>query len=319
MATSPRFRPVGRLPHHRSFWKRFWVGAAVVVALAASVRAATVEARPPKPYLADTKVVVLAHQGASGHAPSNTIESFRLGMEMGADIIETDVHTTADGVIVTSHDESVDRLTDCKGLIKEKTLAQLRQCDFGFGFTPDGGKTYPYRGKGVQIATLQEVFQTFPDVRVNIEIKQVSPPMEGSLWALIQQYHMADKVLINSFPSEPTDRWQQVTGAGGARVALGADRADMFRFAAYWLPHLDWLYSPDRDAFQIPVAQKVGPVEIRLDTPRLIAQAHKLGIKVHYWTINDEATMRRLIELGADGIITDYPDRAVKVLKEMQG
>lgn len=273
----------------------------------------TITPRPLHPYLADVKPVVLGHQGASGHAPSNTLESFRLALAQGADILETDVHLSKDGVVI-SHDETIDRMSNGSGYIKDMTLAELRQYDFGYGFTPDGGQTYPYRGKGVTIPTLEELFQAFPGTRVNIEIKQVDPPMEAQVWDLIQKYGMEDKVLINSFPSQPTQRWLKLVGD---RVALGADRADMYRFAAYYIPHLDWLYQPDRDAFQLPVAQKLGPIEIRLDTPRLIQRAHQLGIKVHYWTINDEETMRRLLLLGADGIITDYPDRAVKVLKEL--
>jgi glycerophosphoryl diester phosphodiesterase len=313
MATQPSLPPVPRKVSRL----QALAGVALVLALLASWRAATIVPRPAQSFLADQvdgKVVVLAHQGASGHAPSNTLESFRLAMAMHADILETDVHLTRDGVIVTSHDDRIDRLSNGHGLIKEMTLAELLQYDFGYGFTPDGGKSYPYRGKGVTIPTLEEVFMAFPGVRVNIEIKQGDPPIAEQLLAVVQKHHMADKVLINSFASAPTAEWLRLTGG---RTAVGADRADMFRFAAYWLPHLDWLYSPDRDGFQLPTTQKLGPLTIHLDSPRLIERAHRLGVKVHYWTINDEATMRRLIDLGADGIITDYPDRAVTVLREM--
>lgn len=304
MVTQPSPRPAPR----KLSRLQAVAGVAIVLALLAGWRAATIVPRPAKPFLADQvggKVVVLAHQGASAHAPSNTLESFRLAMAMQADILETDVHLTRDGLIVTSHDESIDRLSNGHGLIKEMTLAELRQYDFGYGFTPDGGKSFPYRGKGVTIPTLEEVFMAFPGVRVNIEIKQLDPPMAEKLWALVQKHQMADKVLINSFASAPTKEWMTLTGG---RTAVGADRADMFRFAAYWLPRLDWLYSPDRDAFQLPTTQKLGPFTIHLDSPRLIERAHRLGVKVHYWTINDEPTMRRLIDLGADGLITDYPD-----------
>jgi glycerophosphoryl diester phosphodiesterase len=125
---------------------------------------------------------------------------------------------------------------------------------------------------------------------------------------------MEDKVLINSFHADPIERWRRLTGE---RTTLGATRRDMYRFAAYWLPRLDWMYHPTVDAFQLPTRFKLGPVVIDLATSRLLSRAHKLGIKVHYWTINDETTMRRLLETGADGIITDYPDRAVKVMREL--
>jgi len=307
--------PRPRFSLDRRARKRVVLAAVLVLFISAIViRAVTASPRRVKAYLRDDRLVVLAHQGASGHAPSNTLESFALGLKQGADILELDVHLTKDGQVVASHDASIDRMSNGKGAIKSMTLAELRQYDFGYGFSPDGGKTFPYRGKALTIPTLEDVFKTFPEVRVNIEIKQIDPPMEEQVLEVVRRYHMEDKILINSFPSEPTARWQRLTGE---RVAIGADRSDMFKFAAYWLPHLDWLYAPTRDAFQIPVSQKLGPVTIRLDSPRLISRAHKLGIKVHYWTVNDEAAMRSLIKLGADGIITDYPDRAVKVLKEM--
>jgi len=193
-------------------------------------------------------------------------------------------------------------------------LNELRRYDFGHTFTPDGGQTYPYRMTGVAIPTLEEVFQRFPGARVNIEIKQDDPPMEGMVWDLVRKYQMEDKVLLNAFSSTPGQRWTKLSNG---RTAMGANRSDMYQFAGFYLTYLDWLYRPRVDAFQLPTSQRLGPFRIQLDNPRLIKRAHALGIKVHYWTINDEETMRRLIELGADGIITDYPDRAVKVLTEL--
>jgi glycerophosphoryl diester phosphodiesterase len=276
-------------------------------------RALAIRPMPEYAYLADKAPVILGHQGASAYAPSNTIESFKLALAQNADILELDVHKTVDGVIVVSHDEAIDRLTNGKGKIKEMTLAELRKFDFGYGFTTDECKSFPWRGKGVTISTLEDVFKTFPGRRVNIELKQVTPPEASDVWALVKQYQMEDKVLINAFPSEPVAAWRAVADD---RVALGATKKDMILFAAFWLPHLDWLYQPSVPAFQIPVSEKVGPFTIHLDSPRLIARAHQLGIKVHYWTINDAPTMAHLIDIGADGIITDAPDIAYKVLKE---
>jgi glycerophosphoryl diester phosphodiesterase len=258
-------------------------------------------------------VLVLGHQGASAYAPSNTLESFKLAMEQGADILELDVSMTKDGVVVVSHDVTIDRMSNGKGYIKSMTLAELRQYDFGYGFTPDNGATYPYRGKGVTIPTLEDVFKTFPGTRVNIELKQEDPSEAAAVWAVVQKYQMEDKVLINAFPTKPMQDWAT---AAGNRVAIGGAFSDMLKFVIYYLPHLDWLYHPTVDCFQIPTDQNVGPFNIRLDQKRLIDRAHKDGIKVHYWTVNDAETMRRLIAIGADGIITDRPDVAVQVLKE---
>lgn len=287
---------------------------ALVLVVAGAIRAATIKPVELKPYLAGNRPVILAHQGASAYAPSDTIESFKLGMQQGADIIEADLHMTKDGVLVLSHDETVDRLTNGTGAIEEMTLAELRQMDFGYKFTPDDGQTFPWRGKGVQIPTLEEVFQAFPGVPMNLELKLSSTPMEPALYELVKKYHMEDKVGIASFHAEPGPRYRALDGGVAAR---SASKQDMYLFAALWVPGLSFLWQPNVEFFQLPTSQKVGPIEIRLDTPRLIKAAHRVGVKVHYWTINDEATMRHLLEIGADGIITDKPDLAQKVMAEM--
>ncbi|HWI50813.1 MAG TPA: glycerophosphodiester phosphodiesterase [Symbiobacteriaceae bacterium] len=308
--TQPRARKVSR--------RMVWGVIVLVIAVVAAFRGLTVTPRPARAFLQGGPVLVLAHQGASAYAPTNTIQSFQLGMDQGADIIETDVHMTKDGVIVVSHDETIDRMTNGSGYIKSMTLAELRQYDFGYKFSPDGGKTFPYRGKGVTIPTLAEVFEKFPGVRVNIELKQSDPAIEEAVWDVIAKHDMERKVLINSFISEPMQRWAKLSELQfpDAVTATGATKANMIEFVAYYLPHLDWLYHPRVDAFQLPVSEKLGPIEIRFDTKRMVERAHKLGMKIHYWTINDEATMRQLVSIGADGIITDRPDLAVKVLKE---
>ncbi|HYF92677.1 MAG TPA: glycerophosphodiester phosphodiesterase [Symbiobacteriaceae bacterium] len=309
MAMKPDTRVRGRQMNRRVFW----IAVFVILVGVAGLRALTVTPRPAKAYLQGNRVLVLAHQGASAYAPSNTLESFRLGLEQGADILETDVHLTKDGVVVVSHDETIDRMSNGSGYINSMTLNELRQYDFGYKFTPDGGKTFPYRGKGVRIPTLEDLFKAFPGVRVNIELKQEDPAIEEQVWDVIRKYGMEDKVLINAFPSKPMERWATVAGD---RTATGATMGNMIEFVIYYLLHLDWLYHPRVDAFQLPTSDKAGPLTVHFDTERMVERTHKLGMKIHYWTINDEETMRRLVSIGADGIITDRPDVAVTVLKE---
>lgn len=310
MQSAPQSAPKAKA---RRGWRILGIIALVLV-VAGAARAMMIKPVDLKPYLADNRPVILAHQGASAYAPSDTMESFKLGMEQGADIIETDLHMTKDGILVLAHDETVDRLTNGTGAIEAMTLEELRKLDFGYKFTMDDGKTYPWRGKGVQIPTLEEVFQAFPGTRVNLELKLSSTPMEPALYELVKKYHMEDKVGIASFHAEPGPHYRALDGGVAAR---SASEKDMYTFAALWVPGLSFLWQPQVELFQLPTAQKVGPIEIRLDTPRLIKAAHRVGVKVHYWTINDEATMRHLLEIGADGIITDRPDLAFKVMKEM--
>jgi glycerophosphoryl diester phosphodiesterase len=266
--------------------------------------------RGVKPYLDLPRPMVLAHQGASGHAPSNTLEAFRLAVEMGADAIETDVHMTRDGHVVLSHDPDVDRLTNGTGLIKNKTMAELREIDFGYRFTTDGGKTYPYRGRKVTIPTLSEVLEEFPTMRVNCDIKQKSPALEAALCEVIRKHDAHDRVLVTSFHSSTMRRYRQFADP---RVATSANTREMVRFFCYWRSGFQRWYKPKVDAFQVP-EQQAG---IRVVTPEMVRIAHRHGIKVHVWTINREEDIRRLLEWGVDGICSDYPDRVVKVMKEM--
>ena len=121
--------------------------------------------------------LVIAHQGGNEVWPGETIYAFEQAVELGVDILEMDAHITADGVLVLLHDESVDRTTNGKGLVEEMTLDELKQLDAAYQWSMDDGASYPYRGQGLVIATLEEVFQTFPKYPVNIEIKKT----EGSM------------------------------------------------------------------------------------------------------------------------------------------
>jgi glycerophosphoryl diester phosphodiesterase len=118
-------------------------GIIALLLLLAVVRAMTITPRPTRSFLDDSGPVIIAHQGASGHAPSNTMEAFWLALEQGADILELDLFITKDGVMVVSHDETIDRMSNGTGYIKDMTLAEVRQFDFGYTFSPDGGQTSP--------------------------------------------------------------------------------------------------------------------------------------------------------------------------------
>ena len=126
--------------------------------------------------------VNFAHRGGAKIAPENTLEGFREGLRVGAGVLELDVHATADGTVVVHHDEKVDRTTDGSGAIREMTLADVRRLDAGYRFTPDGGRTYPYRGEGVRIPTMEEVYREFADVPINVEIKGKRPGIEEAVW-----------------------------------------------------------------------------------------------------------------------------------------
>lgn len=255
----------------------------------------------------DDGVLVMAHQGGDGLWPSNTIYAFRQAVRAGADVLELDVHASREGTLVVIHDDTVDRTTDGGGLVEDKTLAELKSLDAGFGWSPERmGESFPYRGRGLTIPTLQEVFETFPDVRLNVEIKDAEPGTAHSLCDLIERFGREDKTLVVSFHDAQTKAFRERC----PDVATAATPSEVRTF--FILTHLFLVraYLPPAEAMQVPETQG----KLRLVTRRLINAAHRKNIQVHVWTVDDARAMSRLVNLGVDGIITDRPDRLLRVL-----
>src|ERR1051325_5675034 len=165
---------------------------------------------PSKKYYTDMeRPLVIAHQGGDGIRPGDTMLAFENATQIGADVLEMDAHITKDSQIVLMHDEKVDRTTNGKGLIEDLTLAQLKKLDAAYGWSNDGGKTFPYRGQGIQVPTLEELFQKFPQMRYVIEIKLTQNPIDKPLCDLIRKFSMQDKVVIASFHDEAMQRFRQ--------------------------------------------------------------------------------------------------------------
>ena len=169
-----------------------------------------------RPYYDNSsRPLVIAHQGGDGVWPGDTMYAFEKAVAIGADVLEMDAHITRDNEIVLMHDETVDGTTDGTGLIEDLTLSELKQLDAAYTWSNDAGKTYPYRGQGIQVPSLEEVFQKFPQMRYVIEIKLTENPIDEPLCDLIRQYQMQDKVMIASFHDEamqtsvrPVPKWQ---------------------------------------------------------------------------------------------------------------
>ena len=142
---------------------------------------------------------VVAHRGDSEFYPENTLEAFISARDIGVDVIETDVHLTRDGKIVIWHDPTLERNTNGKGTIESHTLSELKALDAGYTFTEDGGKTYPFRGKGVQLATLDEALKALPDTRVNIDLKSQEEEIVPRYIEVIKSNNAADRVCTASF------------------------------------------------------------------------------------------------------------------------
>ena len=267
------------------------------------------EAVAEHPYFkqdAPGRPLVIAHRGGAGLWPENTLHAFLRAAESGADVIETDVRATADGELVLFHDENLDRTTDGAGRLRRLTLAELKRLDAGYRWSPDGGRSFPLRGQGVTVPTLREVFAALPSVRFNIEPKQPEPPVAAALCRLIREHGMASRVMVAAFGGAVMGQFRREC----PEVATSASTAEVSSFLALQRAGLVGSYGPPMQALQVPEAAG----GVRLLTADFVAAAHARNLRVHAWTVNDEGAMRRLVALGVDGIMTDYPDRLLRVL-----
>jgi len=265
---------------------------------------------PDHRYFNPDKFLVIAHRGGRSLGPENTVYTFKRAVELGTDVLEMDLQTTSDGSLVILHDRAVDRTTNGKGAVDGFTLSELKKLDAGYRWSPDHSMSFPLRNKGVTIPTLTEVFKAFPDTRINIEIKSSQVNTIQDLCRTIRDNGMSQRVMVACFDAGKLGEFRSICPE--VATSAGASEAAMF----YWLQwaHLEPAYSPSAQAFQIP--EFYG--DIRIADRRFLDAAHARNMRVHVWTVNDIESMQRLIDLGVDGIMTDYPDRLLKTLKKQQ-
>ncbi len=253
--------------------------------------------------------VNFAHRGDSARAPENTLEAFRMAVEVGAGGLELDVHLTRDGHVVVIHDATVDRTTSGSGAVEAATLRELKGLDAGHGFSPDGGMTYPYRGLGLEIPTLAEVLEEFPGVSINIDIKDLRAGCEGAVIEVLRSAGAEGRALVVSERHAAVRRVRKVSGGS---VATGASRREIAVFYLLSAFRLEGVLKPGYEALQVPVTYG----RLALVTRRFVRAAHARGVRVDAWTINDTAEMRRLLDLGVDVVMTDRPEALAGVLAE---
>lgn len=263
--------------------------------------------QPPHPYFAgQPEFLVIAHRGGRGLGPEGTLPLFRQAVDLGVDVLEFDLRQSADSILVVLHDDTVDRTTDGSGRADQLTLARLQTLDAGYDWTADG-QTHPYRNQGIAIPTLEEVFRAFPRQRFVIEIKPDEQQVARALGAAIRNFGMADRVMVASFHGSALDALRVAC----PEVATSAGTGEA---VWYWLLQrvgLDGFYTPVFAALQVP--EHFGPVGLANRSFVQGARAH--GLPVHFWTIDEEADMERLLDLGAGGIITNHPDRLLALLR----
>ncbi len=239
---------------------------------------------------------IIAHRGASAAFPENTMPAFAAAADLGVAYIELDVHMTRDGRIVVAHDDDLERMAGRPGRIVELAFDELRNYDAGYNFVAPGRAEFPFRGAGVKVPELAEVFDRCARQRFIIEIKQSSPSLTERLLAAIEWAGMIERVLIASEHQEPIDEIRAAAPFIPTNLP-SLETGEFFRS----LPSGAGPYLPRGAALQIPPEYHGW----KLATAESVAAAHRAGLEVHVWTVNDAAEMRALLQIGVDGIITD--------------
>lgn len=252
---------------------------------------------------------IVAHRGDSANYPENTLPAFLSGVRMGIDVIETDVHITRDGEIVIWHDPTLERNTNGEGALEIHTLKELKKLDAGYTFTKDGGKTYPFRGKGIQLCTLSEALEACPDERFNIDLKSQEEDIVERYIDVIRKHNAENRVCTASFHLNNLRKLRRLapdllTSVSTLEVAPLVLKTKMHMLPAAF----------DRKIiFQVPVRQ----YGITIINKRFIDEMHKRDAVVMVWTINEEEEMERLYKLGVDTIMTDDPALLIKTAERL--
>ncbi|MBC8078723.1 MAG: glycerophosphodiester phosphodiesterase [Gorillibacterium sp.] len=240
------------------------------------------------------KSLIYAHRGASGDAPENTMAAFRLAVQQGAEGIELDIQMSQDGELVVIHDESLDRTTNGSGLVAHHRVAELKRLDASNRF-PE------YRGESIPL--LQEVLEYLAptSLELNIELKNgiiLYEGMEEKVIRLVKEYAMENRIVFSSF--------NHYTLVKLARLAPDIERGILYG---------EGLYEPWKYATSIKAAAL--HAHYFAVHPEIVAGAHAAGVKIRPWTVNEDADIRRMIAMGVDAVITNYPARMKAIREQM--
>ncbi len=263
--------------------------------------------------------LVFAHRGGAGLAPENTWPAFEHAHALGVDGFELDVRLSRDGEVVVIHDPDLGRTTNAQGRVSALSYDELSRADAGYRFSIED--TFPFRGRGVRIPKLRDLLVAFRDELFIIEVKDAL--VNASLLELIHAADAFERVCVGGFSTRTM--WALRKSARARRypeICTSASREE-----TRWSLYASWVHSPlfwlgdhkrfwreltwvDYQAFQVP--EMAG--RTRVVSPQFLKTAHDAGLLVQVWTVNEEADMRRLIDMGVDGLITDRPDLARQVL-----
>lgn len=254
---------------------------------------------------------VAAHRGGAGLWPENTLSAFEKALRLGVHMLEMDVRATADGVPVVVHDETVDRTTDGSGRVGDFTFRELRSLDAGHRWeNGDQPGVAPWRSKGLVIPSLEEVFQSFPEARIVLEMKEARHGLVDSVSELIEEYGRSRLTLVASFHTCLLRRFRKRR----PDTATSAGRFEVLLFRLAGERGFRRIFTPGYEALQVPERSR----GIRLVTGGFVRAARREGLSVHVWTVNDPLDIRRFFGMGVEAVITDRPDIALEAAESMR-
>jgi glycerophosphoryl diester phosphodiesterase len=248
--------------------------------------------------------IVYAHRGGAALAPENTMAAFERGIAEGADGLEFDVRLSRDGIPVVHHDPVLERTTNGRGPVSALTATELARLDAGYHFTKD--EQFPFRGLGIGVPRFEEVVRRFPDAQLIVEMKDNSDALAEAVVGVLRKAGALERAALASFHARPVLAARRL----GDGVRTGAAQPEVRRaLVGAWCG-----LSPRKPAyvgFQIP--EKAG--RLRVVSPRFVRAVRRAGLSVSVWVVDEGADMRRLLDWGVTGLITDRPDRAVKIVR----
>jgi glycerophosphoryl diester phosphodiesterase len=262
------------------------------------------------------RVIAYAHQAGAKESPSSTLFAIQRAVDLGCQAIELDVHATLDRQLVVSHDATVDATSNGSGKIADMTLSELKKLDFSYWFsTQQDPGNYFLRGKfktdkNYGVATLDEIFSSFPDIIFNFDIKQTDPDVkgyEGLLADKIREFKMQDNVIVASFLDGAIKKFREIC----PEVSTSASANEVYEFYQLWKNNKDVKgFAPL--ALQVPFYFNGNQVV----NASFVDYAHRHNLVVHVWTIDEADQMNELLEFNVDAIMTDCPSVLVSILKE---
>lgn len=252
--------------------------------------------------------ILYAHRGAAAEQPENTLPAFQRAIEIGVDAIETDAHMTADGHIIISHDADAQRMTGTPLVFKQATLQQVKELDAGWGFVDESGDR-PFAGQGYRIPTLEEALAECPGLPFNVDLKPAGMGMARAGVELVRRLGATDRVTLAS------SRYSALLTVRGMRYEGKTNLSSYEVGLVVFAPARVYRALPLKgNKAQVPT--RSGPIS--LATRRFIDKCHSLNLTVDYWTINDPAEAQSLLDLGADGIMTDDPAAMMPIFEALR-